>query len=328
MFYDLSVQWTSTKDLELPRTLAFLAELGYNVIALNHNITGKLPTDLSCPIPDPLPFTPPASLTILRRCTLTLTEPISNARLNALASSHDILALRVLDEKTFQNACGNLDCDLISLDLSQRFNFHFKFKTVSEAIKRGIRLEICYSQGLTGEASARRNLISNAAQLIRATRGGRGIVVSSEARKAVACRAPWDVVNLTSIWGLAQDRGYEAVSKEARSVVVTAKLKRTGYRGIVDVVYGGEKPEVSKGAEDGAKSKGDAPGKKRKAEVLEDAKAGTQEKPVSKREQKRRAKAARMGDTEPEKPIGGDHDDVIKVSKLSTQANGAKGART
>ena len=46
MFYDLNVQWTSEKDPELPRTLAFLAELGYDVVALNHIITGKFPTDL------------------------------------------------------------------------------------------------------------------------------------------------------------------------------------------------------------------------------------------------------------------------------------------
>lgn len=48
MFYDLNVQWTSAKDPELPRTLAFLAELGYNIVALNYSITGKFPTDLVC----------------------------------------------------------------------------------------------------------------------------------------------------------------------------------------------------------------------------------------------------------------------------------------
>ena len=48
MFYDLNVQWTSAKDPELPRTLAFLAELGYNVVALNYVITGKFPTDTVC----------------------------------------------------------------------------------------------------------------------------------------------------------------------------------------------------------------------------------------------------------------------------------------
>jgi ribonuclease P/MRP protein subunit RPP1 len=47
MFYDLNVAW-SASDSQLPRTLAFLDELGYNVVALNHTISGKLPTTLVC----------------------------------------------------------------------------------------------------------------------------------------------------------------------------------------------------------------------------------------------------------------------------------------
>jgi len=48
MFYDLNVPWTAT-DAGLPRTLNFLHELGYNVVALNHSMTGKLPNELvSC----------------------------------------------------------------------------------------------------------------------------------------------------------------------------------------------------------------------------------------------------------------------------------------
>ncbi|GAB7343493.1 hypothetical protein MBLNU457_1507t1 [Dothideomycetes sp. NU457] len=292
MFYDLNVLWTPANTQEVARTLAFLAELGYNVIALNHIISGKFPTDLTCQIPDPLPFAVPNNLTILRRCTLQLSEPVANNRLAALGANYDILALRPIDEKTLQNACSNLDSDLISLDLSQRLSYFFKFKLVSECVKRGIRFEICYSQGLLGDANARRNLISNATQLIRASRGGRGIIISSEAKRAVGCRGPWDAINLSAIWGLAQDRGYEAVSKQARSVVVSAKLKRTGYRGIIDVVYGGEKPEpVEKQAEGKAVEKAQ-PNRKRKSEDAGSG-TGTDDTQISKREKKRRAKIAR-----------------------------------
>lgn len=45
MFYDLNVPWTAT-DTGLPTTLNFLHELGYNVVALNHSMTGKLPNEL------------------------------------------------------------------------------------------------------------------------------------------------------------------------------------------------------------------------------------------------------------------------------------------
>ena len=45
MFYDLNTPWTAN-DTQLPRKLALLHELGYNVVALNHTLSGKLPTDL------------------------------------------------------------------------------------------------------------------------------------------------------------------------------------------------------------------------------------------------------------------------------------------
>jgi ribonuclease P/MRP protein subunit RPP1 len=65
MFYDLNVDYNpSTSDADLSKTLAFLSEcmliqlyparlsyanlksVGYNVIALNHTISGRLPSDL------------------------------------------------------------------------------------------------------------------------------------------------------------------------------------------------------------------------------------------------------------------------------------------
>ncbi|KAI5366462.1 putative RNase P subunit p30, polymerase/histidinol phosphatase [Septoria linicola] len=324
MFYDLNVQWKPHQPNDnLPRTLAFLHELGYNVVALNHTISGKLPADLTNPIPShedllrthkTLP--PPSKLTILRRITLTLTETShQNARVASLASNYDILALRPVDEKTLQLACSSLDCDIITLDLTQRLNFFFKHKMLQVAISAGKRIEICYAQGLlANDAQARRSLISNATQLIRATRG-RGMILSSgvdlQRIGAVGCRGPWDVVNLAAVWGLGQERGYEAVSKEARSVVVMGKLKRTGYRGAVDVVYGGERSkeeeaeirerqkEKQKQKQGGGKveKKGQQQqqqGQKRKAEGETPASSDGIEKPMSKRQQKKLAHAERV----------------------------------
>lgn len=299
MFYDLNIPYTPN-DHNLPRTLAFSQELGYNVVALNHTISGKLPTDMTSAISDPLPFKDvPPKLTVLRRVTLVLTEAHQNARLAALAKEYDILAVRPVDERTLQLACGSLDCDIISLDMTQRLPFFFKYKTLSEAIKSGKKLELCYSQGLMGDASARRNLISNATQLIRASRG-RGLLISSETRAgAVGLRGPWDAINLAAVWGLGQERGNDAMSKEAKNAVVSAQLKRTSFKGVINVVYGGEKPpqaEKEAGAQEGkGKQK---QGQKRKADAIESSGTSTNvtgdDKPISKREAKRRAHQARL----------------------------------
>ncbi len=246
---------------------------------------------------------------MLRRCTLVISDPTQNHRLATLSQHYDLLALRPTTEQALNQACA-LDCDLISLDLTVRFPFHFKHKALSTALQRGVKFEICYAPGiLASDSAARRNLISNATQLIRATRG-RGIVISSEAKRAVGCRGPWDVINLAAVWGLGQERGREAVGQEARSVVVQAEMRRRSYRGVIDVVYGGEKPlpiDLPAGAvKGGGKRKGNGQeqgvvtgardGQKRKAGLLDEGggEHNREIKPVSKREQKRQAKKARL----------------------------------
>lgn len=256
-------------------------------------IADKLPSEITNPIPNPLPFTVPSSLIIVRRCTLHLSDPSQNARLNTLGSTYDVLALRPMTEKSLAQACQSLECDIISLDLTTRFTFYFKQKMLSSALQRGVKFEICYGPGvLASDSQARRNLISNATQLIRATRG-RGLVISSEARKALSLRGPSDVVNLACVCGLGQERGHEAVGREARSAVVQAAMKRTGYRSVVDVIYGGEKPSMAeKPARTGEKT--NTTKNKRKAVVSVDGADELQEKTISKREQKRRDKRARQ----------------------------------
>lgn len=183
---------------------------------------------------------------------------------------------------------------------------------LGQAIERGVRFEICYAPGIQAvDAAARRNLIGNVVGLMRATRG-RGLVISSEARQALACRAPSDVVNLAAVWGLGMERGKDAVGKEARGVVVTAQLRRTSYRGVVDVVHGGEKPEPVAKAPVLSKAE---QARKRKAGAMnkEDA-ASSSLKPVSKREQKRLEKRAKVEgsskDATPDTPASGATNDV------------------
>lgn len=97
-----------------------------------------------------------------------------------------------------------------------------------------------------------------------------------------------DVINLAAIWGLGQERGREAVTKHARSVVVSSRMKRTSFRGVIDVVYGGEKPTpIQVDAKKGKQGQN-----KRKADAIDTGDAKSMDKPtvVSKREQKRQRK--------------------------------------
>jgi ribonuclease P/MRP protein subunit RPP1 len=242
-FYDLNVPHDSHVQ-NLSRTLAFHAELGFTQIAIALSITGKIPA--TPPLVPLESITVPKSVSLLTRLTLHIHDPSQNHRLTQLQSAYNLVALRPTTEKALGLCCNSLECDLISIDFSVRLPFILKFKTVASAIQRGVRFEICYSPGITGGSDARRNLISGATALIRATRG-RGIIISSEAKSALGLRGPWDVINLAVVWGTSQERGKEALCEEARKVIQLARLKRESYRGVVDVVFGGEKPEdVSK----------------------------------------------------------------------------------
>ena len=243
----------------------------------------------------------PPKLKILHRCTLYLSDPSQNHRLPQLSASYDIFALRPTTEKALQQACHSLECDLISLDFSIRHPYYFQIKTMKSALDRGIKFEICYAPGVLNADSgaSRRNLISNTTQLIRATRG-RGIIISSEAKSALACRGPADVINLAVIWGLGQERAIEALGRESRNVVVLAKMRRRAFRGVVDIVYGGGAP-VKLPTEDQSPNTQQNKGKRRADFVESDSSVKvdstaieTSPSSISKREQKRQAKKARQ----------------------------------
>ncbi|KEF60154.1 ribonuclease P/MRP protein subunit RPP1 [Exophiala aquamarina CBS 119918] len=343
-FHDLNVPYTSN-HADLSNTLAFHGELGYGAVALALSVTGKLPSQ-----PQPVPvsqLTIPKSITkILTRLTITISDATQNHRLTSFQPHYDLLALRPTTEKALQLCCNSLDCDIISLDFGQRLPFILKFKTVASALQRGIRFEICYSPGISPSSSsgggsssssndARRNLIANAGSLIRATRG-RGIILSSDARNALGVRGPYDVINLAQVWGLGQERGKEALCEEAGKVVRLAGMKRTSFRGVIDVIDGGGGPDgkvastsavfkttstislgpspivASKQSKQGVSTpSSDTNGTKRKASntslngqsttgpVTEETHC------LSKREQKRRAKKARMeGKAQEQLPSG------------------------
>ena len=167
------------------------------------------------------------------------------------------------------------------------------------AIRRGIRFEICYAQAVhDGGADKRRNFISNTLAIVRATRG-RGLIVSSEAKSVLSVRAPADVGNLLNVWGVEQERAKEAMTVAPRSVLVNERMRRKSYRGVIDVVDGGEENVIAPAKQVG-QSKTDSSnvaikgnGKKGKRSLDESEKVEEAETPpMSKRQAKRMKKAA------------------------------------
>ena len=350
MLYDLNIAWSpQSNPAELERTLRFSASLGYDVVALNHTIGGQIPANN---VTNPLPkFDSPANSssstprpkfpTVLRRATVVLTEPAQHHRLPQLASAYDILAVRPQTDDAFSAACQSLnDISIISLDLTVRQPFTFRPKPCMFAVSRGVRFEVCYSQVLQGPAPAhilgpkgardggsnyvagadartRAAFIGNVSSLIRATRG-RGIIISSEARSVLGLRGPADVTNLLHVWGLPADRVKEGLSVLARGVVVNEGLKRSGFRGVIDIINvadpiqtdveigegDSEKPEIATRntqGNNGEKHKNQESSKKRKnGDGVErpGTRGNGEGQPMSKRQEKRLKAAMRQKNAE------------------------------
>lgn len=234
--YDLNVAWSpSTTPDQLLQLLTLASALGYATVALNHTLELPIPAVPTAPFP-PVSSANKKLPSILHRATMPLGDtPAPTFRLQTLVAAYDIVAVQPLTEKGFQNACINLDIPLISLDLTQHFPFHFRPKNCMTAVTRGVRFEVCYAQALAADARGRATFIGNVANLVRATRG-RGIILSSAAKDALSLRAPADVVNLLSVWGLPSEKGILGLGAIPRGLVVNEGMKRSGFRGVIDVV--------------------------------------------------------------------------------------------
>lgn len=75
------------------------------------------------------------------------------AALAAVEGHFDVVAVQPTDEASFGAAC-NMDqqaVDMISMDLSRRQSFHFRYSQVGVAIQRGFYFEICYGAAIHGK---------------------------------------------------------------------------------------------------------------------------------------------------------------------------------
>ncbi|KAL5095613.1 hypothetical protein Trisim1_000383 [Trichoderma cf. simile WF8] len=303
MLYDLNIAWSpATPTDRLLQTLTTAHSLGFSTVALNHTLELPFPANPTTPFPA-LPSSSSSDSNnnnklphVLHRATLPLADPAaSNYRLPSLVSVYDLLAIRPLTEKAFQNACLTLDIPIISLDMAQHFPFYFRPKPCMAAVSRGVRFEICYSQALlAADPRGRANFISNATNLIRATRG-RGIIISSEAKSAFGLRAPADIVNLFNVWGLQSEKAMEGLRTIPRSVVVNEGMKRDGFRGVINIVQVIKKDAVEGDQTDDQSSVAEQPGKRKNQKRKN---GGEDAQPISKREAKKMKLAARAAASE------------------------------
>ncbi|TPX37680.1 hypothetical protein SmJEL517_g00719 [Synchytrium microbalum] len=256
MFFDLDIPAPSAGKSEgQPSQAVFLntaetcKRLGYHGVA--YSTTLPLKTALTKPCDIKLPnlssddtnslanlssHTKPVTNTTfhqLTRLTVVAEESAMNVQLTANNQNlltYDIVAVIPTSEKMLQQACQSYDVDIICLEMSTRISHYLRPSTLNIAIQRGIYFEISYAAAIR-DTTARRNLLGNAANLVRATRG-KNILVSSSAAAAMELRGPYDVMNLCNLFGLDHAAGKRAISAHCRAVIFHAATRRLTYRGV------------------------------------------------------------------------------------------------
>ncbi|KAI9342240.1 RNase P subunit p30-domain-containing protein [Obelidium mucronatum] len=152
---------------------------------------------------------------------------------NQKLQNYDILAVKPETEKAFAFAANHCDVDLISLDLGSKLPFYIKKTTVNMAVQKGIYFEIAYAPCIR-DSNARKNIIANIQQFLRVT-GGKNIIISSEAARALDIRSPLDIMNLAQVFGIPDKCAREAITTSCRSVLYHAATRRDTMKGFVAV---------------------------------------------------------------------------------------------
>lgn len=108
--------------------------------------------------------------------------------------SYDILAISPKNEKIFELACGDVNVDIISINLDEKMNFFLKKSLILSAISKNIFFEIIYN-GFITDNSKRAVFISNVLMLLEITKG-KNLIISSGADNFIDHRSPYDIVTL------------------------------------------------------------------------------------------------------------------------------------
>jgi len=237
--FDLGLSYDQKNTDSVLDTINAAVQLGYDCIAFNQIVTGKLSPQHANKLPqsDPAKINYISHLRLegerqsfrqLSRLTVCIDDPSQIHSLNSsdpVLRSYDILAVRPTTEDLLQRCCKDCQFEIVSLDLFQKQPFLLKPPMVSLAIQRGIMFEISYSPALQ-DINLRRYLIKNATGLVRATRG-RNIIITSQALGAMDLRGPYDVANLASLFGLETSTAKESLSKNCRDVLVLAETRKS-----------------------------------------------------------------------------------------------------
>lgn len=229
--------------------------MGYKLFAVNHVFThqpkpkGKKEKSQQKPLTAPqeilLPeeklkiqyhgtiMNPGEKLKQLSRLTVVFSEAEQMHTLqSADIQAYDLLAVQPTTEKLFHMACGTLDVDIITVNMTEHMPFRYKRPSLNMAVERGVFFEIQYGP-MIRDRVARKHIIANVQMLLEVGKG-KNLILSSGCKNPLDIRSPYDVTALGLMLGLSEPKAKQAISTNCNSVLLHAAARKAG-RSVVSI---------------------------------------------------------------------------------------------
>ena len=147
----------------------------------------------------------------------------------------DILAIKPKNDKILENILmSEINCDIITLDLYEKFSFMTKKKLFQTSADKGMFFEVEYGKFITDNES-RSNYISNFILLNNVLKG-KNLIVSSGAENLFMQRNPEDVITIMeTIFDIKKDQAFKMVTENPIKAVLKGKQRKL-FKTTLDIV--------------------------------------------------------------------------------------------
>ena len=170
-----------------------------------------------------------SKIKILSRLTLEISEQkdiFNITKGTNILKNFDIFALKPKNDKILENILmSEICCDIINIDLYEKFNFMSKKKLFQTCAEKGVFFEVEYGKFITDNES-RSTYISNFILLNNILKG-KNLIISSGAESLFEQRNPEDVITiLETIFDIKKDMAFKMMTENPIKAVLKGKQRK------------------------------------------------------------------------------------------------------
>ncbi|KRX56704.1 Ribonuclease P protein subunit p30 [Trichinella sp. T9] len=237
-FTDLNILYKQNESRELIISIIKFAfqQLGYSTVAVNceqlysyaksSNAACSKRKRQQSSVPEPFVVDPTEidilslesrgeRLRVFSRLTLVVNsvERLQELLSNKIISNYDIIAVCPLNETTFDMAASDSRVHLLTTDVTADNFSLFQGNRLNEAVRNGKYIEISYSPAIM-DTSIRKE----------------GIILTSRATRPMEMRAPYDVINISHLFGMNTNESRSAITVNPQQLLLAVEDNKSKPR--------------------------------------------------------------------------------------------------